>query len=597
MSADFLAQQRRRRDKLQLSCNICRKRKVRCDRNQPCKNCVARGEHAHCSYATIPIANSHRLNSVRSQLGLSDTLAQEKDTTSSDNAPSIASSVGRIQVTGNETNYVGGEHWAVLADTQSSRWPDLLLGLREGSTVKQLLASVPPKAEVDRLISKYFNSLDLAAWVSHGPIFEEEYERFWKDPSTASLNWLSMLFSMLCLATELMLQSGQSLPANEGKAQENVILYRRCSAQCLMLSDYTKPTTYTVEALVLYFYSEYLRCEDTHFGLDVVLATIVRVAMRMGYHRDPSHYPNISIFVGEMRRRLWAIVIQLDILVSLQIGLPRMINERDCDTQSPRNVLPEEMDPDMTVLPPSRPESAGAVVTYIRAKTRMVIALGRIHGHVTSVQPSPYETVVQLHEMLCAQHEALPTCLKMRDSAPVTDSPTVVMRRLCLDLLFQRSRCLLHRRYMRPQNRLSWETCLDAALAITRHQSYVYRETQPGGLFVGQLWKLTHMATYDFLLASMLLCLGLRHGSASKTCSTSGRRIEVLSALEEALSIWVKWCTEGKRSRRVLDITLKRRPVILRLPYQHPMQLKLKQRTTQGSLPPLYLTQWNILTG
>lgn len=35
----------------------------------------------------------------------------------SDTQQSIESSVGRIQVKQNETNYVGGEHWAVIADT------------------------------------------------------------------------------------------------------------------------------------------------------------------------------------------------------------------------------------------------------------------------------------------------------------------------------------------------------------------------------------------------------------------------------------------------------------------------------------------------
>ncbi|KAL3492465.1 hypothetical protein BJX62DRAFT_109491 [Aspergillus germanicus] len=42
-----------------------------------------------------------------------------------------------------------------------------------------------------------------------------------------------------------------------------------------------------------------------------------------------------------------------------------------------------------------------------------------------------------------------------------------------VDLLFQKSRCVLHRRYMTPQSQLSWETCIGAALTIIRHQSYV----------------------------------------------------------------------------------------------------------------------------
>ncbi|RAL11488.1 Zn(II)2Cys6 transcription factor, partial [Aspergillus homomorphus CBS 101889] len=531
--------------------------RVKCDRKKPCNNCVRRGEHANCIYAAHPPAAGHRRSDLN-RLNLPGALAHDNDITS----PSDTASIGCIHVNGNETHYVGGEHWAVIADNQSSPWPDLLLGLRECSTTRDLLASVPPKAEVDRLISRYFNSLDLAAWISHGPTFQEDYERFWNGPTTVSLNWLSILFSMMCLATDILLQSGEMLPSNGASAQESVILFRKSSAQCLILGDYTKPTAYTVDALLLYFYCELLRFQDTHFGLDVVLATIVRVAMRMGYHRDPSHYPAISIFEGEMRRRVWALLIQLDILVSLQFGLPRMINERDSDTRAPRNIPTEEMSPDMTALPPSRPESGAAVSSYMRSRTTLVSILGLIHSHVTSVHPLSYETVIQLHEMLNEQHEALPIGLKVRECAPVTDSAAVVMRRLSLDLLFQKSRCVLHRRYMRPQNRLSWETCIDAALMIIRHQSYVYRETQSGGLLSGHLWKITYLATYDFLLASMLLCLGLHWGVNAESDgvpaiglhSNGGRYSALLSALEDSYTIWAEWCTDRNGSKRVLEI-------------------------------------------
>ncbi|KAH8718247.1 Fusarisetin A cluster transcription factor fsa6 [Beauveria bassiana] len=41
---------RRRRDKVQLSCNLCRKRKLRCNRVQPCWNCSSRGLASSCAF-------------------------------------------------------------------------------------------------------------------------------------------------------------------------------------------------------------------------------------------------------------------------------------------------------------------------------------------------------------------------------------------------------------------------------------------------------------------------------------------------------------------------------------------------------------------
>jgi Fungal specific transcription factor domain len=63
---------------------------------------------------------------------------------------------------------------------------------------------------------------------------------------------------------------------------------------------------------------------------------IVRTALRMGYHRDARHSARISPFHGEMRRRAWAVIFGLDIIVSSQIGLPRMIKERQSDTAEPQ---------------------------------------------------------------------------------------------------------------------------------------------------------------------------------------------------------------------------------------------------------------------
>lgn len=366
----------------------------------------------------------------------------------------------------------------------------------------------------------------------------------------------------MCLATDILVQCGEQVPRDASKPQESVILFRQCSAQCLILSDYTKPNNYTVDALLLYFFCEILRFHDTHFGLYLVLSMIVRVAMRMGYHRDPSHYPNISIFAGELRRRVWALLVQLDVLVSLQIGLPRLIHEHDSDTASPRNIPKEDMDPEMTILPPSRPESSGAVLSYMIARMRLMSVLGRIHGHVTSIHPLSYDTVIHLHGQLNTQYNTLPSSMKVQKHPSVTDSAAVVMRRLSLDLLFRKALCVLHRRYMKPQNHLSWETCIEAALKIIHHQSFVYRESQPGGPLRGHLWKITCVATYDFLIAIMILCLALHSGFGSESESSSALDRDpnrqhpeaLLSALKESYAIWAEWSSEMKESRQVVEI-------------------------------------------
>jgi hypothetical protein len=65
---------------------------------------------------------------------------------------------------------------------------------------------------------------------------------------------------------------------------------------------------------------------------------MIRLAFRMGYHRDPKHLVGISVFDGEMRRRVWLNLVQIEALMSYQLGFPSMIPSEFCDTEVPRNL-------------------------------------------------------------------------------------------------------------------------------------------------------------------------------------------------------------------------------------------------------------------
>lgn len=53
--------------------------------------------------------------------------------------------------------------------------------------------------------------------------------------------------------------------------------------------------------------------------------SLLRMAMQMGFHRDPASLPKIGILQGEMRRRLWATIIELNIQSSINSGMPLLI--------------------------------------------------------------------------------------------------------------------------------------------------------------------------------------------------------------------------------------------------------------------------------
>lgn len=94
-----------------------------------------------------------------------------------------------MQITDSELQYVAGEHWAAILDSiadlkahcdreEQARMADsieetsvkpshrhalLLYGCERAASRAEIIAALPPKAAIDRYISKYFNYLDLVA--------------------------------------------------------------------------------------------------------------------------------------------------------------------------------------------------------------------------------------------------------------------------------------------------------------------------------------------------------------------------------------------------------------------------------------------------
>jgi hypothetical protein len=326
--------------------------------------------------------------------------------------------------------------------------------------------------------------------------------------------------------------------------------FREKAAQCLVLSEYTKPKRTTVEALILYFASESIRNPGMPFSLHVVFGIIVRTAMRMGYHRDGSLYSGITCFQAEMRRRIWTWIRMTDILLSSQIGMPKFIAEGIDDTALPLNLLDDDFDEDVIELPSPRSDLESTVISYLVQKSKLVEVLGRIITNVNSRVPLTKNMMVELDEKLQEVHRSLPSWLqiKVRPSF-ITGAPNLLLRRVAVDMVYHRSRCILHRRslYMQQDDsylRYSRSTCVEAAMQILEHQSTLYESAQPGGCLHQERWKMTWHYTNDFLLAAVIIYLELKTVTRGlrdeQIPSLAYRNEDLMRAINESSEIWVK---------------------------------------------------------
>lgn len=338
------------------------------------------------------------------------------------------------------------------------------------------------------------------------------------------------------------------------------------TAQCLVLGGYRTANAYALEALILHLQSGFLfeMKITTKYWIDAGL--VLRLAFRMGYHRDPSALPGeISPFESEMRRRVWLHIFQLDTLLSFQIGAPSMIPAEFCDAQVPRNLYDADMHVGMSDLPPSRPSSENTPMLYATSKAGVMRIFKKIVAHTTSLAPLSYSTTITLDAKMRGAYTLVPDFLKSRDIAQsLMDSSEIILNRCTIELLYLKGLVVLHRRYIRhePQNTTfdpSRRFCVEAALEILARQGDLHQAFQPGGRLQEDQWMLSTLMIYDFLLAAMVICLDLsvrlETYSSTLTDGDNGLVSREMRALKKSQQIWA--ASEHRSSEsRVASLTL-----------------------------------------
>ncbi|KAH8687675.1 hypothetical protein BGZ60DRAFT_362754 [Tricladium varicosporioides] len=610
------------RRRIPLSCVACRVRKLKCNREKPCQNCVVRGEvnAASCTYAEKvgkknPAQNPRSdAEDMRKRLNrLENSILSMMETTENpySNSPATTTTSGSSQIDESSAPHSGGQKMS--SDTRSTHWdailselgamkdawseendrieflsgtspvqdnknhrPSLLSGLTQPPDRATILESLPSKEAVDRLVTRFFEAYNPsipARFLLHKATFLKQLKRHWSSTHETKIIWIGLLYGVLCFAMQSYNRYNDPPPEYEGTSPALAELFRVRTAQCLVITGLTRPCEYMIETLMIHAMCEYSMEKDGDMGTWLLSGTAVRLALQQGYHRDPSQHPNISIFQAEMRRRVWSVVSQHELLFSVLIGLPKFILFAYCDTRAPSNIHEDELYEDMVVMPPSRPTEEKTQVCYQVVKLRIMKAYGHIVEFLHLLQPQPYEEVLRLDLMLMQAREGIPPHLKLGTLEEMKDDPPpLIMEKYILELFYHKAICVLHRKFWdgAPANTpkgtfyYSRKTCVSSALSLLHHQALMHRGCQPGGPLVKMKWYHFAITNHDFLLAAMILCLDVMSmrkivwaGVELPDCVITEE--EKLSGIRQSREIWgdiVDDCRDAKRAVAILDAVL-----------------------------------------
>ncbi|KAE8349150.1 hypothetical protein BDV28DRAFT_152152 [Aspergillus coremiiformis] len=410
----------------------------------------------------------------------------------------------KLVVENTGTSYIDGAHWTAILeeingvkeclqeanddfdeeitddDRLNASYPTLFFGLNKAASKEDLLTDILPRPVTDRLVAQFINSKE--------PVLVTIHQRL-----------------------------GEPVPVYLENSVDIISTFRKRAAQRLVQSNYTQPGKYTVEALFYYTMGEFYRSNDAQISVSFLLGITIRLAMRTGYHRDPQHFPSISLYDGEMRRRMWATMCQLDTLISFQVGLPRTVQDWQDDVELPRNICDEDFDEGTKHLPPSQPDSEFTTTSYVRAKSRIMAVFGEISDLAYSRRHVTFDETLEVDRRLEEVYGLVPLNFRIRPvDQSFTDPSDLILRRYTLELLYQKSRCVLHRRYLGEVHtdlRYAYSrwVCMSASKEILRHQADLHHETRPGGILYRNRQFPNSLQCVDYLLAAMIICLELSY--------------------------------------------------------------------------------------
>ena len=570
-----------------LACSECRRRKLKCDRHTPCATCVKRGDEPSCKYQRSANGSEHergRRSQAEARLEHLERLVHEFAQNGDGSVTPGQTKSLRVadQPVGREKSragceasksngfvYNGSTHWsAMLEDIEGLRSaiaPDeatasnddeseleeniasnLILGSAAPLPLQQVLAQyLPLRHEADSLVAAYFRSGGVSVPFIHASCFRRQYQAFWNDPLQAPVLWTSILFSICYIAKNtLILRKDDEHPENK---------YNIASAHCLAVGEYFRPKQFAVESLLLFAQSKCVTGPAISPEIGLIFGLLVRLATTMGYHRDPELF-RLSVFEKEMRRRTWSICMQLDLLVSFQLGLPSNIQYPTWDTSAPRNLYDSELDENTGELPLARPDSESTNIMFYIAKHRLMTVFEKILRHNLATGTDGTTDMDRLDGEIRLVYSVLPNTLRPRLIADsFVDSPSLIVARLCVFFLYQKCLCVLHRPYVIRGQVHSIQICHEAASNIVLYFLDSYKEFLPGGQMEAERWFMGSITWHDYLLGVMALCLALCASSHSMT-KAHVKSHETLQLLQQARDVCVEQSTRSKDSGRVQKV-------------------------------------------
>ncbi|KAI9762163.1 MAG: hypothetical protein M1835_008071 [Candelina submexicana] len=290
------------------------------------------------------------------------------------------------------------------------------------------LPDLPQKHVADHLLSRFYSSIHSVIPVLHWPTFHIEYEEVYSTGSFRGVLpiWTSLLFAVLACGALHTVDSSFGRP-------HDVKTYIDLSQSLidLWIDEFTIDHART--ALLTSIVLTEMNLKSTGWAW---LGSSIRISQEIGLQRETGPWPVIE---AEMRRRVWWGIYVWDRLLSLELGRPLSINDRECEVGLPCPVEDCYIQRQGIVIPqdvPQPPTPLLSTITVVRLISQLIDSLKApsIPTHILQRFDTHFETCMDAFPSSCRLDSS--AYLDPRDLAPI----------MCL----QNARLILHRHNLSP---------------------------------------------------------------------------------------------------------------------------------------------------
>ncbi|KAJ5296458.1 uncharacterized protein N7443_007351 [Penicillium atrosanguineum] len=468
-----------------VSCESCRKKKLKCDRNIPCGSCTTR--KLHCtfgSHGTLPTSHSVKQGSQTAERPPLNNKAVSRPQQQAPHAEAQSSNRDDPLVTADwlETIVMGhrvpsaipaplrdelSQHSRVAVSQQnpSSGTLHFLFGSgrrasSESPASIQLPLFLPSRAEAMALFHFYFDHLDYQYHIIIPSRTKRDIEVIYDRSPGDELNLQHVALLFAIIATALFYQLLSTDPARLAEASGCEAAFLAGAA--LIQSDYIAcPSIEGLQATMIIGHHLSIATLNPAVSSLFLHGSLISQAKSLGLHlvdspvskRNPNGGDRTTI---ELKRRLWWDLASYDWLLGFLSGPQEWtytISPQQMNVKRPWNIEDEDIEKSEMELPLSQPTCMSYTLHRLRlAEVCREIVDSTASDHLQGVE-IPYDRILSLDRKLHDAYAGIPSFFRFDQSSQrkfaslYRERPSIAWQRAFIQQGYHSRLCRLHRQY------------------------------------------------------------------------------------------------------------------------------------------------------